>query len=74
MQSRKSSTLMIGSGLGMLAVAELMSWYYFIYPDSFYVAALSIKLAGFGLMFIPFSKFGLANGLGRMNARVGSGI
>jgi hypothetical protein len=74
MQSRKSSTLMIGSGLGMLAVAELMSWYNFIYPDSFYVAALSIKLAGFGLMFVPFSKFGLASGLGRMNAQVGSGL
>lgn len=74
MQSRKSSTLMIGSGLGMLAGAELMSWYNFIYPDSFYVAALSIKLAGFGLMFVPFSKFGLANGLGRMNSQIGSGL
>lgn len=74
MQSRKSSTLMIGSGLGMLAAAELMSWYNFVYPDSFYVAALSIKVAGFGLMFVPFSKFGLASGLGRMNSQVGSGL
>lgn len=74
MQSRKSSTLMIGSGLGMLAGAELMSWYNFIYPDSFYIAALSIKVAGFGLMFVPFSKFGLASGLGRMNSQVGSGL
>jgi hypothetical protein len=74
MQSRKSSTLMIGSGLGMLAGAELLSWYNFIYADSFYVAALSLKVAGFGLMFIPFSKFGLASGLGRMNSQVGSGI
>jgi len=74
MQSRKTSTLMIGSGLGLLAGAELMSWYNFIYPDSFYVAALSVKVAGFGLMFIPFSKFGLANGLGRMNSQIGSGL
>ncbi len=74
MQSRKSSTLMIGSGLGMLAAAELMSWYNFVYPDSFYVAALSIKVTGFGLMFVPFSKFGLASGLGRMNSQVGSGL
>ncbi len=74
MQSRKSSTLMIGSGLGMLAAAELMSWYNFVYPDSFYVAALSIKVAGFGLMFVPFSKFGLASGLGRLNSQVGSGL
>ncbi len=74
MQSRKASTLMIGSGLGMLASAELLSWYNFVYPDSFYVAALSIKVAGFGLMFVPFSKFGLASGLGRMNSQVGSGL
>lgn len=74
MQSMKSSTLMIGSGLGMLAGAELMSWYNFIYPDSFYVAALSIKIAGFGLMLVPFSKFGLVSGLGRMNSQVGSGL
>ncbi len=74
MQSRKSSTLMIGSGLGMLAGAELMSWYEFIYPYSFYIAALLIKVAGFGLIFIPFSKFGLASGLGRMNSQVGSGL
>jgi hypothetical protein len=74
MQSRRTSTLLIGSGLAMLAVAELLSWYNFIYPGSFYVAALSIKVGGFGLMFVPFSKFGLASGLGRMNSQIGSGL
>jgi hypothetical protein len=74
MQSRKTSTLMIGSGLGLLAGAELMSWYNFIYPDTFYLAALATKVAGFGLMFVPFSKFGLASGLGRMNSQIGSGL
>ncbi len=74
MQSKRTSTLMIGSGLGLLAVAELLSWYNFIYPGSFYLAALSIKVAGFGLMFVPFSKFGLASGLGRMNSQIGSGL
>ena len=74
MQSRKTSTLMIGSGLGMLAAAELMSWYNFVYPGTFYIAALSVKVAGFGLMFVPFSKFGLASGLGRMNSQIGSGL
>jgi hypothetical protein len=74
MQNRRTSTLMIGSGLGMLAAAELMSWYNFVYPGSFYVAALSVKVAGFGLMFVPFSKFGLASGLGRMNSQIGSGL
>ena len=74
MQNKRTSTLMIGSGLAMLAVAEIMSWYNFIYPGSFYVAALSIKVAGFGLIFVPFSKFGLASGLGRMNSQIGSGL
>ena len=74
MQGRRTSTLMIGSGLGLLALAELLSWYNFIYPGSFYIAALSIKVAGFGLMVVPFSKFGLASGLGRMNSQVGSGL
>jgi hypothetical protein len=74
MQSRKTGTLMIGSGLGLLAGAELMSWYNFIYPDTFYVAALATKVAGFGLMFVPFSKFGLTSGLGRVNSQVGSGL
>lgn len=74
MQSRRTNTLMIGSGLGLLAAAELLSWYNFIYPGSFYIAALSIKVAGFALMFIPFSKFGMASGLGRMNSQIGSGL
>ncbi len=77
MQSHKSSTLMIGSGLGALATAELMAWYNFIYPGLFYYAALSIKVAGFALLFVPFSRFGLArNGLGggKVNPQVGSGV
>jgi hypothetical protein len=77
MQNRRTSTLMIGSGLGLLALAEIIGWYSFIYPGSlFYYAAIAIKVGGFGLMFVPFSKFGLASGFGsgRLNSRVGSGI
>lgn len=82
MQSRRTSTLMIGSGLGALALAELMSWYNFIYPGLFSYAAITTKVAGFGLLFIPFSKFGPAGGFGgsggggggRANSQVGSGV
>jgi len=76
MQTRKSSTLMIGSGLGLLALAELMAWYSFVYPGSlFYYVAIAIKVTGFGLLFVPFSKFGLASGLGgRLNSKIGSGL
>ncbi|MEO9321565.1 MAG: hypothetical protein ABI361_12940 [Nitrososphaera sp.] len=74
MQSRKTSTLMIGSGLGLLATAELIAWYDFIYPGIFAYPALAIKVAGFGLLFIPFSKFGLSTGLGKVNSQIGSGV
>jgi hypothetical protein len=76
MQTRKSSTLMIGSGLGLLALAELVAWYSFVYPGSlFYYAAIAIKVVGLGLLFVPFSKFGLASGLaGRLNSKIGSGV
>jgi hypothetical protein len=75
MQTRKSSTLMIGSGLGLLALAELLAWYSFVYPSSlFYYAAIAIKVVGLGLLFVPFSKFGLTSGLGRLNSKIGSGL
>lgn len=63
MQNRRTSTLMIGSGLGMLALAEIMAWYSFVYPGAFFYVAIAIKIIGFGLLFVPFSKFGLASGL-----------
>ena len=71
MQNRRTSTLMIGSGLGMLALAELMAWYGFVYPGAFFYVAIAIKVIGFGLLFVPFSKFGLAAGLGRGFSKVG---
>ena len=59
MQTRKSSTLMIGSGLGTLAAAEIVAWYGFIFPGTFAIPALAAKVAGFGLMVVPFSRLGL---------------
>lgn len=77
MQNMRSNTLMIGSGLGTLAVAELVAWYDFIFPGAFYYPAMAAKVAGFGLMFVPFSKLGLAaaglgnNTGGRMDSKIG---
>ena len=75
MQSRKASTLLLGSGLGMLATSELMAWYNLIFPGSiFYYIAISVKVAGFATIFVPFSRFGMKSGLGRVSPQVGSGI
>ncbi len=71
MQNRRTSTLMIGSGLGMLALAEIIAWYSFVYPGAFFYVAIAIKIVGFGLLFVPFSKFGLASGLGGRFSKVG---
>ncbi|MGI0037817.1 MAG: hypothetical protein ACRD99_05615 [Nitrososphaera sp.] len=71
MQNRRTSTLMIGSGLGMLALAEIMAWYSFVYPGALFYVAIAIKVIGFGLLFVPFSKFGLASGLGGRLSKVG---
>lgn len=59
MQTMRSNTLMIGTGLGTLAVAELIAWYNFIFPGVFEYPAIATKVAGFGLMLVPFSKIGL---------------
>ena len=71
MQNRRTSTLMIGLGLGMLALAEIIAWYSFVYPGAFFYVAIAIKIVGFGLLFVPFSKFGLASGLGGRFSKVG---
>jgi hypothetical protein len=71
MQNRRTSTLMIGSGLGMLALAEIIAWYSFVYPGAIFYVAIAIKIIGFGLLAVPFSKFGLASGLGGRFSKIG---
>lgn len=76
MQNRRTSTLMIGLGLGLLALAEILAWYNFVYPGLFFYSAIALKVGGFAIMFVPFSKFGLTSrfgGGGRLS-QVGSGI
>lgn len=74
LQSKWISTLITGLGLGSLTLSELLAWYGFIYPGSvFYFVALTIKVAGFSLLLVPFSKFGLTSGLGGKLNEIGTG-
>jgi hypothetical protein len=69
MWSKRKNTLIIASGLGMLALGEFIGWYNFIYPGSmFYYISIIIKVAGISAIFVPLYRFPI----GRV--KVGSSI
>lgn len=58
MWTRKRNTLIIASGLGLLALGEFIGWYDFIYPGSmFYYASIITKIAGISAIFVPIYSF-----------------
>jgi hypothetical protein len=58
MWSRRKGTLVIASGLGMLALGEFIGWYNFIYPGSmFYYISVTAKIAGISAIFVPLYRF-----------------
>ena len=58
MWTRKRNTLIIASGLGLLALGEFIGWYNFIYPGSmFYYASIITKIAGISAIFVPVYSF-----------------
>jgi hypothetical protein len=55
---RKRNTLIIASGLGLLALGEFIGWYNFIYPGSmFYYISIITKIAGISAIFVPVYSF-----------------
>ena len=58
--TRRSATVLVGAGLGMLATGEFTGWYSVIFPDpGMYYASVSIKIAGLILLFVPVGRFSL---------------
>jgi len=58
MWTMKKNTLIIASGLGLLALGEFIGWYNFIYPGSmFYYASIITKIAGISAIFVPIYGF-----------------
>ncbi len=58
MWTRKRNTLIIASGLGLLALGEFIGWYNFIYPGSmFYYVSIITKIAGISAIFVPVYSF-----------------
>lgn len=57
MQNKKSSTVFVASGLGLLALGEFLGWYSIVFPHSvLYYVSISTKIAGLGALFVPVSK------------------
>ena len=57
MESKKSSTIFVASGLGLLALGEFLGWYSVVFPASvLYFVSISAKIAGLGALFVPVSK------------------
>ena len=63
MENRKTSTIFVAAGLGLLALGEFLGWYSVVFPKSvLYLVSLSTKIAGLGALFIPISQVPLRGG------------
>ena len=60
LENRQRGTMIVASGLAMLALGEFLSWYSFVFPESIYPASNIIKIGGLVALFIPVSKVTLA--------------
>lgn len=56
MESKKSGTIFVASGLGLLALGEFLGWYSVLFPESvLYFISISTKIVGLGALFVPIS-------------------
>lgn len=57
MESKKSGTIFVASGLGLLALGEFLGWYSVLFPESIlYFVSVSTKIVGLGALFVPISR------------------
>jgi len=57
MEIKKTSTIFVAAGLGLLALGEFLGWYSIVFPKSvLYFISISTKIAGLGALFIPISQ------------------
>ena len=57
MENKKTSTIFVASGLGLLALGEFLGWYSVVFPKSvLYDISISTKIAGLGALFVPISQ------------------
>ena len=59
MRDRRTETLGIAVGLGMIASAEFVRWASFLYPTATIIllTSLVIKVIGFSTLYIPVVKY-----------------
>ena len=57
MESKKSGTIFVASGFGLLALGEFLGWYSVLFPESvLYFISISTKIVGLGALFVPISR------------------
>ena len=57
MENKKSGTIFVASGLGLLALGEFLGWYSVLFPESvLYFISISTKIVGLGALFVPISR------------------
>lgn len=55
--TRKSGSIIVGTGLALLAVGEFVGWYALVFPEpALYYTSISIKIAGLVSLFIPVGR------------------
>lgn len=58
--NKRKETILIASGLAMLALGEFLSWYSFVFPEPIlYFISNAIKISGLIALFIPVSRIPL---------------
>jgi len=59
-QGKKSTTLFVAVGLGLLGFGDIVGWYSFVFPETvLYAASIIIKIGGLISVGIPISKIPL---------------
>ena len=60
LNGKRSATLFVAIGLGLLALGEFIGWYSFVFPETvLYVTSIIIKIGGLISVGIPVSKIPL---------------
>ena len=60
MEGKQKGTLIVGTGLALLAFGEFIAWYSLVFPESIlYSISILLKISGLISLFVPISRLPL---------------